>query len=231
MKQSISFVLPMYNEAANIENTIERISALAAKICDDYEIVVVDDASTDPSPDIADRIASKNPRVKLIRLKKNTKFGGALAEGLKNTFKDVIVYTDADMPVREEDVEKGLALLDRADVVTGYSLVLKDASIKRIVMSKGYNFLVQLLFGFSIKDINSGFKIYKSKVIKGMDLISKSPFVDVEIFAEARKKGFKIEQFGLVFELRTKGKSAISRLSVVARTFWDMLIYKLSRQW
>lgn len=226
---SLSFVLPMYNEAANIEDTVRRVSALARELTDDYEIIAADDASTDSSPDIADMIALNDPHVRSVRLKKNTKFGGALAAGLKNASKGIVVYTDADLPVREEDVKKALALLDKADLVTGYSLALKDTSIKRIIMSRVYNFLVQVFFGLNIKDINSGFKIYKLKVVKDLDLISRSPFVDVEIFAEAKKRGFRIEQFGLVFELRTKGASTISRLSVVARTFLDMLIYKFSR--
>lgn len=230
MKHSVSFALPMYNEAANIEETIGRLSRLATGLADDYEIIIADDASSDGSGDIADRLAAQDPRIKSIRLKKNTKFGGALAAALKRAAKEIIIYTDADLPVKEEDIKKGLALIGTgADVVTGYSLVIKDASIKRIVMSKAYNFLVQLFFGLSIKDINSGFKIYRSEVIKGLNLMSRSPFLDVEIFAEAKKRGARIEQFGLIFDLRTKGTSTISRLNVVARTFWDMLAYKLSR--
>lgn len=226
MHRSISFVLPMYNESANIEGTILKLSRLAAELSDDYEIVVADDASTDDSASVVERLAFQDKHIKLMRLKKNTKFGGALAQGLKNVSKDIAIYTDADLPVREEDVKKGFAMLDDFDVVTGYSLVIKDMSLKRIIMSRGYNFLVKLFFGFKIKDINSGFKIYKAEVLKGMNLISKSPFVDVEIFAEARKRGFKIGQFGLLFELRTKGVSTISRPSVVLRTFWDMLKYR-----
>jgi glycosyltransferase involved in cell wall biosynthesis len=226
---AISFVIPMYNESANIEDTAGKVAELAKELADDYEIVLADDASSDGTGDIADRLSKEDAHIKSVRLKKNTKFGGALSAGLKSASKDIIIYTDADLPVKEEDIKKGLALLGEADVVTGYSLVLKDSSLKRIVMSKTYNFLVQTLFGFSIKDINSGFKIYKSKVIKDLDLISKSPFVDVEIFAEARKRGFKIKQFGLIFDLRIKGVSTISRMSVVARTFWDMLAYRLSR--
>jgi glycosyltransferase involved in cell wall biosynthesis len=229
MNRSISFVVPMYNESSNIEETVNRISSLARELAGDYEIIIADDASTDGSGDLADRIAVKDAHVKSVRLKKNTKFGGALAAGLKNASREIVVYTDADMPVREEDVKRGLALLDKADVVTGYSLVLKDTAIKRIMMSKVYNFLVQIFFGLNIKDINSGFKIYKQKIVKDLSLMSRSPFVDVEIFAEAKKRGARIEQFGLVFDLRTKGASTISRLSVVARTFRDMLVYKLSK--
>jgi len=226
-KYSMSFVIPMYNESDNIENTLSRVSRLAREISDDYEIIVSDDASTDAGADIVAGIASKDPHVKLVRLSKNTKFGGALAAGLENVAKDVAIYTDSDLPVKDEDVKRGLSLLDRADVITGCSMVIKDMSLRRIVMSKGYNFLVQLFFGLSIKDINSGFKIYRAKVLKGLKLVSRSPFVDVEIFVEAKKRGFIIKQFGLIFDLRTHGVSTISRFSVVARTFYDMLKYKL----
>lgn len=226
---SISFVLPMFNEAENIEDTLGRISALAKEICGDYEIVVADDASSDGSGDIVDALASNDPHIKSVRLKKNAKFGGALNAGLMSASKDVVLYTDSDFPAKEEDLRGALSLLDDADIVTAYSLVIKDASLKRIVMSKGYNFLVRLLFGLNIKDINSGLKIYRRDVLEGLVLKSKSPFIDVEIFAEAVKKNFRIKQYGLIFGLRTRGSSSISRMSVVARTFWDMFKYRFSR--
>ena len=83
--------------------------------------------------------------------------------------------------------------------------------------------------GLDIRDVNSGFKIYKRKVLEGIALKSMSPFIDVEIFCEAIKRGFKIEQYGLIFQLRTKGKSTISRFSVMARSFYDMFSYWLSQ--
>ena len=223
---SISFVFPMFNERENIEETVRRASKLAAEITDDYEIIMSDDASTDGSGDAADAMAAKDIRVKSVRLKKNTKFGGALKAGLAVASKEVVIYTDSDFPAKEDDIKNALALLERADVVTAYSLVIKDTSLKRILMSKVYNFLVRNLFGLRLKDINSGLKIYKRAVLQGMNLRSQSPFVDFEIFAEAAKRGFKIEQYGLIFELRTRGASTISRLGVVARTFWDMLAYR-----
>ena len=229
MEKSISFVFPMFNESENVAQTLKRAGGLARSLAEDYEIIVVDDASTDGSADVVANLASGDAKIKLIRLMRNTKFGGALKEGLKNASKDIVIYTDSDFPAKEEDIKKAIELLDGADIVTAYSLVLKDTSLKRIIMSKGYNFLVHLLFGFKIKDINSGLKIYKKKVLEGLNLRSESPFVDVEIFAEALRKGFRIKQYGLIFELRTTGTSSISRPSVVARTFYDMLAYRLSR--
>ena len=218
----------MYNEADNISETIDRATKLANEICEDYEIIVADDASTDGSGEIVERIASADNHIKSVRLKKNTKFGGALAAGLKKATKEIVLYTDSDFPAKEEDMKKAIGLLDSADIVTVYSLVIKDATFKRIVMSRVYNFLVRLLFKLKIKDANSGLKVYKRDAIKDMNLRSKSPFVDVEIFSEALKKGLKIKQLGLVFDLRTKGSSTISRFGVVARTFRDMLAYKFN---
>ena len=228
-QRSVSFVFPMFNEADNIGHTIRRATALAAQVSDDYEIVIADDASTDNSRDIVSKAAAEDHHIKLVKLDVNTKFGGALKAGLMAATKDIVVYTDSDFPAREDDIKKAIQLLDEADVVTAYSLVIKDASLKRIIMSKVYNFLVQLLFGFRLRDINSGLKIYKKQVLQGLSLRSKSPFIDVEIFSEALRRGFTIKQYGLIFELRDKGTSTISRMSVVARTFWDMLVYRIKR--
>lgn len=225
----VSFVFPMFNEAEGIAETVQRAAALAKELAHDYEIVVSDDASTDSSGDIVDAMAAKDSHIKSVRLKTNTKFGGALNAGLMAATKEIVIYTDSDFPAKEEDIKNALDLLDDADVVTAYSLVIKDASLKRIIMSKTYNFLVHLFFGLKIHDINSGLKIYKKKVLEGMDLRSRSPFIDVEIFAEAARRGFRIKQYGLIFELRTKGSSSISRPSVVAGTFRDMLAYRFSR--
>lgn len=223
----------MFNEANNIKETVERIVNLASEISDDYEVIVVDDASTDKSGDMADSLAGADSHhIRSVRLKKNTRFGGALKAGLAAASKDIVIYTDSDLPAKEDDIKKALELLDRtaSDIVTAYSLVVKDSSLKRIAMSKVYNFLVNILFRLKIRDINSGLKIYRREVLKGLNLISKSPFIDVEIFAEASRKNCKISQYGLIFDLRMKGTSTISRSSVVARTFFDMLRYKFFRK-
>ena len=151
-RYSVSFVFPMFNERENIEETIRRALALAGQISDDYEIVVADDASTDGSGEVVNRLASSDKHIKSVRLKNNTKFGGALEAGLKNASKEVVIYTDSDFPAKEDDIRKALEALEDADIVTAYSLVIKDASLKRIIMSKVYNFLVRVLFGLKIKD-------------------------------------------------------------------------------
>lgn len=230
MKQfSISFVFPMFNEAENIGNTIARASALARELTDDYEIIVVDDASTDKSVETVKAISGKESHIRIICLKTNTKMGGAIKDGLKNASKEVIIYTDSDFPAKEDDIKEALGMLGDADIVTSYSLVIKDRKLIRVIMSKTYNFLVQLFFGLNIPDVNGALKIYKRKVLEVIKPKSNSPFIHPEIFAEAVKRGFNIKHYGIIFEPRTKGKSSVVKINIIARTISDMLIYRFSR--
>ena len=225
-KYDISFVLPMFNESDNIERTICVLKALADKIANDYEIVIVDDASTDESASIVENISREDSAVKLFKMDKNTKFGGAFAKGFKNAKKDVILYVDSDMPVGEEDIKGSLPLIEDADIVTGYSKVKKGDTLKRKVISGVYNFIVERLFSLNVKDINSGYKIVKRSLIQDLDFLSNSPFVDVELFLHARKKNAVVKQYPLIFNERTEGKSYISSIPMIWATFTDMIRLK-----
>ena len=225
-KYSISFVLPMFNESDNIERTICMLEDLAGKIADDYEIVIVDDASTDTSASIVKGISGEDSTVKLLRMDKNTKFGGAFAKGFKNASKDIILYVDSDLPVGEEDIKESLPLIEEADIVTGYSKVKKGDTLKRKVISGVYNFIVEVLFSLRVKDINSGYKVVKRSLIEDLDFISHSPFVDVELFLHAKKRGARIKQYPLIFNERTAGKSYISSIPMIWATFTDMIKVK-----
>lgn len=226
---SISFVMPMYNESQAIGDAIDKISRLAEELSSDYEIIIADDGSSDDSGAIADKRAEKDSHIKVVHLGKNTKFGGALKAGIGKAAKDVIVYTDSDFPIKVEDIKKALTLLEGCDIVTAYSSVKKGENIKRVIMSKVYNFLIEFLFRTNIKDINSGFKIYRRKIFEGVELISESPFIDVEIFVNAIRKGCLIKQYPVIFAHREKGKSYISRPSVVLKTISDMLGFRFRK--
>ncbi|MCK4463163.1 MAG: glycosyltransferase family 2 protein, partial [Candidatus Omnitrophica bacterium] len=202
---SASFVLPMYNEREAIEDTVEEIRIIAKTLTSDYEIIIADDASTDGSAEIVDRLAREDSHIKVVHLLSNTKFGGALIAGLNQATKDIVIYTDSDLPVSFLDIKKSLLLLEDADIVTAASIVKKGENIKRKIISKVYNFLIQTLFKANIKDINSGYKIYKRNVLKGMNLKSASPFIDVEIFLKAKQSGAKIKEFPIYFRPRRQG--------------------------
>ncbi|HPN72656.1 MAG TPA: glycosyltransferase family 2 protein [Candidatus Omnitrophota bacterium] len=221
--KSLSFVLPMYNESGNIEKVVTLLSGLASSMSDDFEIIVVDDASTDASASIVADIAARDKRVRLFRLGKNTKFGGAFAEGFKRAQKDVIVYMDSDMPVGPEDIVSAVSMIDSADIVTAVSSVEKGDTAFRKFVSEGYNYLVRTLFGLRVRDINSGCKIVRRDLVKDISFISRSPFVDTELFLHALKKKARIKEYSLIFRTRSAGKSYMARPNIIMATFRDMM--------
>jgi glycosyltransferase involved in cell wall biosynthesis len=213
----------MYNESGNIEKTITLIRNLASSVTDDFEIIVVDDASKDASAGIVSSMSEQDKRIKLYRMEKNTKFGGAFAEGFKRASKDIIVYMDSDMPVGSEDIASSIAMIDDADIVTAVSGVEKGDTRFRKLLSEGYNDLVRKLFDLKIKDINSGYKVVRREIVKDMEFISRSPFVDAELFLHALKKKARIKEYSLIFITRSAGKSHIASLPIISATFMDMI--------
>jgi len=222
-RASISFVLPMFNEKDNIDHTVDVIAALARETCDDYEIIIVDDCSTDGSGQIVDRMAQRDPAIRPVHLERNTKFGGAYAEGFRRASKDLIVYLDSDLPVRSADIRQSLPLIAEADIVTGCSRIEKGDTLKRKVISGAYNFLVERLFGLGVADINSGYKVVRRELVRDLNFRSQSPFVNVELFIHARRKNGRVVQFPLVFLSRPAGRSRITTLPVILATAADML--------
>lgn len=225
---SISFVLPMFNESANIEAAIGVLKSLAEDLTDDYEIIAVDDASTDASAQIVRGIAEYDKTVRLFCLEKNTKFGGAFAKGFKEAEKDVILYMDSDLPVSAEDVKKSLPLVREADIVSGYSKINKGETFLRKIISGVYNSIVQMMFGLNVRDINSGYKIVRKSLVEDLEFLSHSPFADVELFLHAKRKNATVKQFPLIFKERIGGKSYIARPAVMLATFLDMVKVRLS---
>lgn len=220
---SVSFVMPMFNERDNIAGTIDQIRILAEGIVDDYEIVIVDDASTDGCGDIVEDMAREDARIRFFRLATNTKFGGAFAKAFKSARKDVILYMDSDMPVDADDIKKSLPLIAETDIVTGYSKVNKGDTLLRKVISGIYNLMVQTMFGLSVRDINSGYKIVRRDLVDGIDFVSQSPFVDVELFLQAKRENRSVRQYPLVFRERTGGRSYIASIPIILATFRDMI--------
>jgi len=225
---SVSFVMPMFNERDNIAGTIEQIRALADGLVEDYEIVIVDDASTDGCGNIVEDMARDDARIKFFRLATNTKFGGAFAKAFKSARKDIILYMDSDMPVDAADIKESLPLIADADIVTGYSKVKKGETLLRKVISGSYNLMVQALFGLNVRDINSGYKIVRRDLVDGIDFVSQSPFIDVELFLQAKKENRPVRQYPLVFRERTGGRSYIASMPIILATFRDMIKLRIS---
>jgi glycosyltransferase involved in cell wall biosynthesis len=225
----ISLVLPMFNESSIVDITLQHAVENLERDFADFEIVVADDASTDSSARHVEAWMEKDVRIKLVRLSRNERFGGALRAGLRTASKEFLIYTDFDLPVALSSLPRLLQEFRDADVLTGYSADDgKHVDWKHAVISHGYNLMVRTLFGLRLRDINFGFKALRKSVWERLMLHSRSPFVDAELFIRAERLGCVVKSVPVPFIQRQLGTSHIRRLDVIAATMRDMARLRLA---
>jgi len=185
----------------------------------DYELIVVNDASTDATPRLADEAAAANPRVKVVHHPVNRKLGGSMKSGFAASTGDVIVYTDADLPFDMRELHKALRLLRQyeADMVSAYRFDRTDEGLTRVIYSALYNALVRVLYGVRVRDVNFAFKVCRSRIFNDISLKSEGSFIDAELVVRAKKLGYSLVQFGVDYFPRTRGVSTLSRPSVIVK--------------
>ena len=219
---SVSLVIPMYNEEDSIEHAIACARAALDACAHDWEIIAVDDASTDRSADIVRRLAAADGRIRLLRHERNRKLGGTIRTGFAQATKDLVMYMDADLPFDPRNaLERGIQALDvsRADMIAAYRFDRTTEGFRRAFYSYVYNFLIGALFGCPHRDINFSFKLIRRAALQTIELRSEGSLIDAELLVKARNLGFVIQQIGLDYFPRSRGQSTLSSPGVIV----DML--------
>jgi glycosyltransferase involved in cell wall biosynthesis len=223
-RPSVSLVIPMFNEEENIEHAIDYAVDALERHAGDYEILVVDDASEDRSPEIVERLAAANPRIRMLRHAVNRKLGASLKTGFAAARKDLVLYMDADLPFDPDIVGRAIQalLVTRADLIAGYRLDRTTEGFRRTVYSYLYNSLIGLLFGWPHRDINFSFKLMRREVLEAVELRSEGSLIDAELIVKAKNLGFVIQQLGLDYFPRTRGHSTLSSPAVILKIFREL---------
>jgi glycosyltransferase involved in cell wall biosynthesis len=221
---SITFFFPAWNEEEIIERTVAAAQEAGERLIADgevasYEVLVVDDASTDATGPILDRLATEVPHLRVVHHDQNRKLGGSLKTGLAAAGGALVLYTDADLPFDLVEVSKAVRLLRiyEADVVSAYRHDRTGEGPRRLVYSYAYNQLVRLALGLRIRDVNFAFKLLRREVLDKVELRSEGSFIDVELLARAEAYGFRVIQFGVDYFPRTRGVSTLSSWPVIRR--------------
>jgi glycosyltransferase involved in cell wall biosynthesis len=225
---SLSFVFPMYNEEENIEIAVSEAIRVGYQIAPDIEIIVVDDASTDGSGGIIDRLADEHREVRAIHHKRNRKLGGALKTGFAVATKEWVLYMDSDLPVRMNEVLQAAALSNNADIVIGWR-ILRAESRWREFMSRVYNGMIRCFYGLRVRDVNFAFKLFRRSFLDRITLRSEGSFIDAELLLEMKRAGARFAEIGMHYYPRVAGKSTLGSPRVVLKIFADMIGYRLSR--
>jgi glycosyltransferase involved in cell wall biosynthesis len=221
---SITIFFPAWNEEATIHRAVDAAceagnELIALGEVGDYEVLIIDDASTDDTGTIADKLAVADRHVRVVHHETNRKLGGSLKTGFAEANGDLVLYTDADLPFDMAELSRAVRLLRiyEADIVSAFRFDRTGEGPRRLVYSYVYNHLVQLLFHLRLRDMNFAFKLVRRDVFDHVTLESEGSFIDVELLARAQKLGFQIVQFGVDYFPRTRGISTLSSNDVIVK--------------
>lgn len=224
---SISVFFPCYNEEDNVANITNDATKVLEDIGADYEIIIVNDGSSDNTGLIADELAGADDRIRVIHHPANFGYGAALQSGFNAAGRELVFYTDGDGQFDIKELPGLLELIKECDIVSCYRINRRDNLIRKI---NGWCWtkLVCLLFGMKIRDIDCAFKLYKRRVFDNIRMSSSGALIDTEILARATGKGYKIKQIGIHHYPRAAGTQTGAKLSVIIRAFIEL--FKLYRQ-
>lgn len=204
---SISAFFPAYNDDGTIASMVVEMDHVLRSMTDDYEIIVVNDGSSDSTHHILEELSKFKSRLRIITHKKNKGYGAALISGFENSTKDLIFYTDGDAQYDVGEMSILLdALKDDVDIVNGYKISRSDP-LHRIVIGYIYNRIVKLLFNLKLKDVDCDFRLIRRSVFERVELESSSGIICVELIWKLESSGFKFTEVPVHHYFRTHGKS------------------------
>jgi len=219
----LSIFFPFWNEGKNLEQVVTKAISVAKKVADRWEIIMVDDGSSDNTAEIAKQLESKNPNLSLVSHKPNRGYGAALKEGFKNAKYNLVVFADGDDQFDFSEVTKFLEKIENADIVIGHRKKRVDNPFRHVLMN-----LLKIwdlaLFGFYFRDIDCGFKLFRKEALnKIMPLKSEGAMITTEILAKAKKAHLKILQVEVNHYPRIYGNQSGGNLRVILRAVKESL--------
>lgn len=220
----LSIFFPFWNEEKNIEQVIKKAIPVAEKVAEKWEIIMVDDGSSDRTLAISKRLQKENPNLIIVSHDKNRGYGAALRSGFEKARYEFIVFNDGDGQFDFSEVSRFIKKIDKADVVIGFRKKRLDNPFRHILMNllKVWDFI---FFGFNFKDIDCGFKLFRKDSLKKiMPFKSEGAMITTEILARARRNRLKIEQVEVSHYPRLFGDQSGGNVRVIVRAIRESFV-------
>ncbi len=224
---SLSVAMPAYNEEANIEPMVDTVRAKVGPLVDDLEIVICNDGSADATGQVLQRLSAQDPRVCVVEHPVNQGYGAAVHDAIWATTKEFIFVTDSDLQFELSEVARFLPLIVKADLVIGYRYARSDPWFRRL-FGNGWSWLVNLLFGYTARDVDCAFKLFRRKVIETIHVDSRGAMFSAEFLVRAKRAGFVFVEEPVSHRPRVAGTQTGAKPAVILRAFREL--FKLRRK-
>jgi glycosyltransferase involved in cell wall biosynthesis len=222
-RPSISAFFPAYNDAGSIGDLVRTVDATLREVTDDWEIIVVNDGSTDGTQAILEGIAKENPRLRVVRHEVNRGYGGALQSGFRAATKELVFYTDGDGQYDPAELVGLVRALEdsRTDVAQGYKIARQDP-LHRVVIGRLYHLVVRTAFGLRVRDVDCDFRLIRRSALDGVELTARSGAICVELVRKVQDGGASFVEVPVHHYPRRHGQSAAFRPKQVAAMLRDL---------
>tara|TARA_Y200000002_G_scaffold302230_1_gene257565 strand:- start:242 stop:916 length:675 start_codon:yes stop_codon:yes gene_type:complete len=215
-------MFPLYKDSRTVKKMIIKSLKVLKTLAERYEIVIVDDGCPEKSGLLAKNFSKNIKKVKVIFHKQNLGYGSAIKTGLKNCKYQWIFQTDGDAEYDVNDLKKLIKLTNRSDLIITYRFKKKYRT-SRIIISWIYNVILRVLFLTNFKDISTGSRLIKKKMLKKIKLKSKSPFIGAELAIKSKHLGLKVSEVGIHTYPRTFGTGSTVSFKNILLTIEEML--------
>ena len=218
-KDSVSIIIPAFNEEKDIKETISVVSRVAVSCISDFEIIIVDDGSTDETGKIIEDIARQNRRVKIVTHQKNRGFGEAQRSGIKAATKKYITGFPADSDQTTKVLKDLILQRKKADLVSSYMTNYFDRPLRRRFISRIYTAIINNVFGLNMRYYN-GYYICPSNLLKQLKLKSSGFSIFAEVKVKLLKRGCSCLEIPYLHKPRLHGVSKSLGLKSIFQTFY-----------
>ncbi len=226
--RSLSIFFPAFNEEGIIERTVRNAVGAAQRDVSDFEVIVVDDGSADGTAQIVESLAGEDPRVRLVLHDVNRGYGAALRTGFASATKDLVFFSDADGQFDLGELPATLELARSTPVVAGYRIKRSDPW-HRLFIAKTYRFIIWMVFGLRIRDIDCAWKLLRRETLRGVDLESNGAFISSELLIKLKRNGVPVKEIGVHHYPRTTGVSKGATPKVILRTIRDIVRLRMGK--
>jgi len=216
----LSAVMPAYNEEEILPLALTEAVEALQELCGRWELIAVDDGSTDATPRILAEWHGRDPRVVVVTQRPNQGYTEALIRGFAAARYEAVFYTDADAQFDLRELARLYPHLAEADMVTGYRMGRQDPWV-RLLTSAVYNRLQALVLGIRVRDVNCAFKLFRRSFFDRVELASDGFIIDAELYARARRAGLTWVQVGVTHRPRERGSSTV-RVGTITETLREL---------